>query len=1053
MFNKIIDRPVLATVISIILVILGILGLSRLPVTRFPDIAPPTVAVSGSYPGGNSETVIRSVVTPLEEIINGVEGMDYIRSNASNDGSFSITIVFKQGVDPDQAAVNVQNRVAQATPQLPTEVTRIGVTTSKQQNSMIMIFNLFSEDNKKFDELFLQNYANINLIPEVKRIPGVGQAQVFGAKDYNMRIWLDPQKMASNGLIPQDVSAALADQSLEAAPGKLGQESSAAMEYVIRYRGKKNMPEQYGNIIVKTRTEDGSVIRLRDVARVEFGAIAYGSDNKMNGKDAVTIAIIQTSGSNANEVETGIRDVLTKMSTSFPKGIKYQMVQSTKEKLDEATSQVKSTLIEAFVLVFIVVYLFLQDFRSTLIPAIAVPVAIIGTFFFLMLLGFTINVLTLFALILAIGIVVDDAIVVVEAVHHKMETEHLPAKKATTSAMSEITGAIISITLVMCAVFLPIGFMQGPSGIFYRQFAYTLVIAILISAVNALTLSPALCALFLKENHKDAEGKKKGFGARFFTAFEAGFGQLTGRYSTGLQFLIKHKWISGGLITLTLALGIWLLTSTQKSFVPMEDDAFITYSVSMPAGTALDRTTAVVKEVDNRLRKIEAIESNTAISGFNILSNAASPAYAMGFIKLKPKKERGEEKDIDNIMGLVSAELAQIQEGTVSAFRSAPVEGYGSIGGAELVLQDRKGRSLAEFSKVADDVIASIGKLPEIESAFTTFRADYPQFELEVEEDKTKQLGLGVRDLLTTIQYYYAGDQSADFTRFGKFYRVTVKADGVFRMDESSFNDIFARNSQGEMVPVKNLVKLKRVYGPEAVNRYNLYNAITINATNKPGVSNGLVMEKMEKLLKEKLPSDVSYEWSGLSREEQRSGSQTLIIFSLSILFVYFLLSAQYESYILPLSVMLSIPTGLLGVFLGIKAVGLDNNIYVQVGMIMLIGLVAKNAILIVEFALQRRRSGESITKAALEAARVRLRPILMTSLAFIVGMIPLMASSGGTAVGNRSISVGAAAGMLTGVVLGVFVVPVLFILFQSIQEKISSKNQPELSGAHTEQQ
>ncbi|WP_223608485.1 efflux RND transporter permease subunit [Chryseobacterium sp. OSA05B] len=1037
MLKKIIDRPVLATVISLIIVILGIIGLNQLAVTRFPDISPPTITVMGSYPGGNSETVIRSVVTPLEEQINGVEDMEYMKSTASNDGTFSISIIFKQGVNADQAAVNVQNRVQQATPILPQEVVRMGLTTSKQQNSMVMLFNIYTDDNSKYDETFLQNYANINLIPQVKRVKGVGQAQVFGIKDYSMRIWLNPQKMASYGLEPADVSNAIADHSLESAPGKLGEESDAALEYVIRYKGKKNKPEQYENIIVKN---DGTkVIRLKDVARVEFGSLSYSGDNLSNGKNAVTVAIMQTTGSNANAIEVGIDKSIKQLSKSFPPGIKYSKVMSTKERLDEATGQVKSTLIEAFILVFIVVFLFLQDFRSTIIPAIAVPVAIIGTFFFLLVLGFTINVLTLFALVLAIGIVVDDAIVVVEAVHSNMEGTDLSGREATHKAMSEITGAVISITLVMSAVFIPIGFMSGSAGMFYKQFAYTLAIAIIISAVNALTLTPALCAVFLKNNHSGAGEQPKGFGKRFAVAFNAGFNNMTNRYVNGVRFLIGRKWIAGGLVVGIIGVAAWLMSSTPKSFVPMEDDGLFMYTLSMPPGTGLTKTTETAAKINAILKNVEGIHENTSITGFNLLSNSAGPAYAMGFVKLKPKKERGKVQDINEILNGVNEKLASIKEGSVMTFRMPPVEGYGMTNDAEIVLQDRMGRDPQALKAKADEVIGQLMKVPEVGFAYTMFRADYPQMELEVDEDKAKQLGVSISNLLGTVQTYFSGDQSQNFSRFGKFYRVNIKADGMFRMDEQAFNDIFVKNNQGQMVPANTMITLNKVYGPESTQRYNLYNSLNINVSPKPGVSNGELMGKLEKTL-DKLPSDYSYEWTGLSLEEKSAGNQTIAIFGLCLLFVYLLLAAQYESYILPLAVMLSIPTGVVGAFLGIKAIGLDNNIYVQVGLIMLIGLLAKNAILIVEFAVQRRKSGLSILESALEGAKARLRPIIMTSLAFIAGMIPLMISSGGMASGNRSISTSAAMGMLSGVVLGVFVIPILYMFFQYLDEKFSSK-------------
>lgn len=1042
MLKKIIDRPVLATVISVVLVILGLIGLARLPVTRFPDISPPTVMVRGSYPGGNSEAVIRSVVTPLEEQINGVENMQYIKSTASNDGSFSVTVIFKQGVDPDQAAVNVQNRVQQATAILPQEVIRMGLTTTKQQNSTIMMFNLYTEDNHRYDEIFLQNYANINLIPQVKRVPGVGQAQVFGVKDYSMRVWLDPRKLANAGLVPDDITRAIAEQSLESAPGKLGEESSAALEYVIRYKGKKNLPEQYENIVVKSN--GGNLLRLKDVARVEFGSISYGSSTTVNGKNTVTIDILQTSGSNANEIEIGINKEIKKLAKSFPPGIKYSSLISTKERLDEAIGQVKSTLIEAFVLVFIVVFLFLQDFRSTIIPAIAVPVAIIGTFFFLLVLGFTINILTLFALVLAIGIVVDDAIVVVEAVHSKMEGSNLSGKEATHRAMSEITGAVISITLVMSAVFIPIGFMTGSSGIFYKQFAYTLAIAIIISAVNALTLTPALCALLLKNNRAGHDGRpvKTNFRQRFFTAFNLGFDELTGKYVKGIRFLAGRKLLALGFILAIIAIAGWLMVSTPKSFVPLEDDGLIIYSITLPPGAAMDRTTEVAKKIDKKLERIEAIKDNTSITGFNFLSNAAGPSYGVGFVKLKDKKDRGAVKDIDAVLDQMSTAFSTIKEASVMTLRMPPVQGYGATSGAEVVLQDRAGKDPATLKTMADKVIGQIMQQPGVKIAYTTFRADYPQLELEVDEDKAKQLGLNISEMLSVIQTYFAGDQSMNFSRFGKFYRVNVKADGVFRTDEEAFNEIFVRNNENKMVPVKSVVSLKKVYGPESVDRYNLFNSVTINVTGLPGISNGALMDNLEKKVFNTLPSDYSYEWTGLSLEEKSAGNQTMMILGLCLLFVYFLLAAQYESYLLPLAVLLSIPTGILGSYAAIKAVGLDNNIYVQVGLIMLVGLLAKNAILIVEFAVQRRRSGLSIRDAALDGAKARLRPIIMTSSAFIVGMIPLMISSGGTAVGNRSISTGAAMGMLSGVLLGVFVIPLLYIFFQYLQEKVSGRNQ-----------
>lgn len=1040
MIQRIINRPVLATVVSIILVFLGIISITRLARTQFPDIAPPTVSVEGTYPGGNSESVTRSVIVPLEEAINGVEGMDYIRSTAGSDGYFTVTIVFKLGTNPDQAAVNVQNRVAQVNSQIPQEVLQAGITTTKQQNSNIMMFNLTSRDKKKYDELFLQNYAKINLVPAIKRIQGVGNVQLFGAKDYQMRIWLDPQKLAVNNLVPSDIERAIANSSFETSPGKFGEESDAPMQYVIKYRGKLNTSEQFGKIVIKSNSE-GALLRLKDVARIELGSAAYGIEDKQDGMPAVTLGILQTSGSNASQIETEVRALLKEQSRSFPKGIDYTIVQSAKERLDAAISQVVRTLIEAFMLVVIVVFLFLQDIRSTLIPAIAVPVSIIGTFFCLYFIGFSINVLTLFALVLAIGIVVDDAIVVVEAVHSKLEGGSKDPKEATRSAMSEITGVIISITLVMCAVFLPIGFMEGPAGIFYKQFAYTLVFAILISALNALTLSPALCALLLRPlNEEHASFKKSTFKTRFFYAFNVGFKSFTNKYLHVVNFSIKRKWLTIGLLAVVSVIAFWMMNTAPKDFVPAEDDRFVTYSLALPAGTNIQHTTVVINRLDSAFQRMPEVESVTSISGFNLLSNNAGPSYAMGFMRLKEKKDRGEIQDMDKIIEQMNICIANIQAGQISLFRSPPVEGFGNMGGAELVVQDRTGGSIDHFTKVTEDLIAQLNKEPSVSMAFTTFRNDFPQFEVEVDEDKAYQLGTTPRDVLSTLQLYYGGGQVSDFIRFGKFYRVSIKAAGQYRMDEQSLSQVYVKNQQGDMIPINSLVKLSKVYGPETMNRYNLFNSITVNVLSAPGYSNGQLMEATEKVVREKLPEGYGYEWSGLSREEKKSGEQMFFIFALCILFTYFLLSAQYESYILPLAVIFSIPTGLLGVFLAIGMAGITNNIYVQIGLIMLIGLLAKNAILIVEFAAQARRKGIPIVASALEGARQRFRPILMTSLAFIIGLVPLTLASGSSAVGNKSISIGAIGGMLSGVILGVVFIPALYIVFQTLHEKISGK-------------
>jgi HAE1 family hydrophobic/amphiphilic exporter-1 len=1042
MFKKFIERPVLATVISILLVILGVLGLTRLPLEQFPDIAPPAVQVIAVYPGANAETVLRSVAPSLEESINGVENMSYMSSTASNDGSLVITIYFKLGTNADQAAVNVQNRVAQATSQLPAEVIQAGITTAKQQNSLLMVVDLYAEDTATYDQTFLANYAQINIIPEIKRIPGVGQSLIFGgSKDYSMRVWLNPSRMAAYDLTPKEVMAAIQDKNLEAAPGKFGESSNEAFEYVVKYKGKLNEASDYENIIIKSNA-DGSMLRLKDVARIEFGAYTYGNYTRVNGKPGINIATMQLSGSNSNEIQVAVAKLMEKSSGNFPKGVKHLILYNTKDSLDQSINQVIYTLIEAFILVFLVVYLFLQDFRSTLIPAIAVPVAIIGTFFFMQLFGFSINLLTLFALVLAIGIVVDDAIVVVEAVHSKMEDSHLSAKAATTAAMHEITGAIISITLVMSAVFLPVGFMEGSAGVFYRQFAFTLAIAIVISAINALTLSPALTALLLKDKHGETGNvteKKRGFKEKFFSAFNTGFQSLTARYIGSLRFLVRHKWVGLAGLAIVLASTVWMVKTTPSGFIPSEDQGFIAISLSMPAGASLARTTEVIQQTESVLGTMESKQTLMGLSGFNILTQSSSPSSAVAFVLLKPTKERGKIKDINAIMDEVRGKLATVKGGNFFVFTFPTVPGFSNIDGLDMVLQDRSGSGrLDKFSGITTNFITELMKRPEIAFAFTSFKADYPQLNLEVDEVKAEQLGVNVKDILQTMQVYFGSSQASDFNRFGKYYRVVVQADMSSRANPESIDGVFVKNRTGSMVPINTLVKLSRVYGPETVSRYNLFSSIGINAMPKPGFSSGDAIKAVEAVAAASLPEGYSYEFTGLTKEEITTGGQSIIIFTLCLLFVYFLLAAQYESYLLPLSVILSIPVGVFGVFAAIGLTGISNNIYVQVALVMLIGLLAKNAILIVEYAAQRRRSGKTLLTSALEAARLRLRPIIMTSVAFIVGLTPMMNASGPSAFGNHSISIGAAGGMLMGVVLGVFIIPVLFIIFQHLQEKIT---------------
>ena len=911
---------------------------------------------------------------------------------------------------------------------------------TKQQNSFIGVVGMYTEDSKKYDQTFVTNYAQINIIPEIKRIPGVGSATIFGGtKDYSMRIWLNPAQMAAYKITQAEVMAAIRDKNLEAAPGKLGEASKEVFEYVIKYKGKLTKPEEYGNIAIRANA-DGSVLHLRDVARVELGSLSYSSVSHLNGKDGIAIGVIQLAGSNANEIQVAVDKLMIKASKDFPAGIKYDNFYRTKTALDESISQVEHTLIEAFLLVFVVVFLFLQDLRSTLIPAIAVPVSILGTFFFLSLFGFSINLLTLFALVLAIGIVVDDAIVVVEAVHAKMDSKHLAPKAAAKEVMHELSGTIISITLVMAAVFLPVGFMTGSTGIFYRQFAFTMAIAILISAVNALTLTPALAALFLKSKH-DTEGdvtRKKSFKEKFYAGFNKSFSSITNRYAGGVKFLIRNKWITiGGLALITLVT-VYLVSTTKSGFIPTEDQGFIAIAVSTPSGTSLDGTTKVLKQAEDELKTLPAARFVATISGFNLLTSSNSPSAAIAFVLLKPDKERGAVKDINEIQNIMRKKLAGITGGTFFVFNFPTIPGFSNVEALDVVLQDKTGGKLDKFSGIANNFIGKLMQRKEIAFAFTSFKADYPQLQLEVDDDKANQLGVSVKDILQTMQAYFGSVQASDFNRFGKYYRVILQADVADRTDPASIDRVFVKNNTGEMVPISTLVKLTRVYGSETVSRYNLFNSIQVNAIPKPGYSSGDAIKAIQETAKEQLPPGFAYEFSGQTREEISSGGQSAIIFFLCLVFVFFLLAAQYESYVLPLAVLLSIPTGILGVFITLGLTGIENNIYVQVALIMLIGLLSKNAILIVEYAVQRRKSGMTLVAAAIEAARLRLRPILMTSLAFIFGLFPMSIATGPSAQGNHSISFAAAGGMVSGVLLGLFIIPVLFVAFQALQEKIT---------------
>ncbi|MGU3376522.1 efflux RND transporter permease subunit [Chryseobacterium sp. M5A1_1a] len=1037
MLKKIIKRPVLATVISVLLVILGIVGMVSLPITKFPDIAPPTVMVTAAYPGANAETIARSVAPPLENAINGVENMDYITSTASNDGTLSITVIFKLGTDPDQAAINVQNRVAQVTNQLPAEVIQAGITTVKRQNSMIAMVSLTSKDGS-MNDLFLENYAKINIVPELKRVKGVGDAMVYGNKDYSMRIWLDPNKLTSYNLTPSDVSRAIQTQNLEAAPGRLGERSKEVMEYVLRYKGKFTEPEQYENITIKA-LNDGSVLKLKDIAKVEFGAYSYTVSSNFNKKASVTMAIFQMAGSNANEVQIALQERMKELEKSFPEGMDYEIPYATKEALDQSIEQVIHTLIEAFILVFIVVYIFLQDFRSTLIPAIAVPVSIVGTFFFMKVFGFSINILTLFALVLAIGIVVDDAIVVVEAVHAKMEHKKLNPRAATMSAMSEITGAIVSITLVMSAVFVPVAFMSGSTGLFYQQFALTLAIAIVISAINALTLSPALCALFLKQHH-GGEHEKMNFKDRFFAGFNASFNKLTFRYGKAVLFLLKKKWIALAIIIAFGGLFAWMSITTPKGFIPDEDQSFIIVTANLAPGASKDRTSKVVSDTEDILMKNPAVDKVISVDGLNLFSGSMSSSAASIFVKLKKSGERGAVNNINDIIGQTQGMLSQDKRANFLVINTPTVDGFGNTSGMELVLQDRTNGELQNLGNISYGMMGALMQRPEVAVAFTTFDVSYPQFEVLVDEVKSAQLGVNVSEVLGVMQGYYGSIQASDFNRFGKYYRVLVQSTPETRQDKESLNGIFVKNNLGQMVPINTLVSLKQVTGAEVVDRFNLFNSSNLTVMAAPGYSTGQAMAAVEEVSKQVLPPGYTYDYKGMSREEAGSSSQSVMIFGLCIVFVFFLLSAQYESYILPFAVLIAIPVGLSGVFVGITFAELSNNIYVQIALVMLIGLLAKNGILIVEFAIQRRRAGKSLIASAVEGAKARLRPILMTSLAFITGLLPLIFVIGPSAMGNHSIGYAAISGMLFGTILGIFVVPVLFVVFQALHEKINGR-------------
>ena len=1046
--DKFINRPVLSTVISILIVILGVIGLATLPVTQYPDIAPPTVSVRATYTGANAQTVLNSVIAPLEDQINGVENMMYIQSSASNNGSADISIYFNQGTDPDMAAVNVQNRVSMAQGLLPAEVTKVGVTTQKRQNSMLLIFSLYDAEDK-YNIEFIENYAKINLIPEIQRVKGVGDANVMGM-DYSMRIWLKPDVMAQYNLVPSDISGVLAEQNIEAAPGQFGERGNQTFQYTIRYKGRLQQTEEFEDIVIKA-LPNGEVLRLGDVARIELGRLAYTFNNTVNGHKAVTCIVFQMAGTNATETINNLLDVISKAEESLPAGLKINVAQNANDFLYASIHEVIKTLIEAFILVFIVVYVFLQDMRSTLIPAIAIPVALIATFFVLKLIGFSVNLLTLSAMVLAIAIVVDDAIVVVEGVHAKLDQGYKSSREASIDAMSELGGALVSITLVMMSVFIPVSFMGGTAGTFYRQFGITMAISIAFSALNALTLSPALCAIFLKPHDSEHKPKKMSMVDRFHASFNAAYDSLLKSYKKRVVFFIHKKWLSMGLVAASIVLLMFFMKITPTGMVPNEDTGTIMGAVTLPPGTSQERAMEVLAKVDSLVAAEPAVESRTIISGYSFIGGQG-PSYGSVIIKLKDWEERSMMQNSDIIYATLFMRAQKIiKDAQVLFFAPPMIPGYSVSSDIELNMQDKTGGSLDHFFEVVNNYRAALEARPEINSAKTTFNPSFPQYQLDIDAAACKKAGISPSDILSTMQGYFGGLYASNFNRFGKMYRVMIQAEPDATKNMESLNSIKVR-SGNEMAPITQFVSMKKVYGPDIINRFNLYTSMKVMVAPASGYTSGQALQAIAEVAKENLPTGFGYELGGMAREEaSTSGSTTGIIFVLCFVFVYLLLSAQYESYILPLAVLLSVPFGLMGSFIFVNGFGalgnipalkmilgtMSNDIYMQIALIMLMGLLAKNAILIVEFALDRRKQGMSISWAAVLGAAARLRPILMTSLAMIVGLLPLMFAFGVGAHGNRTLGSSAIGGMLIGMILQIFIVPVLFVIFQWLQEKI----------------
>ena len=1029
-----IERPVLASVISIVIVIAGIIGLASLPVEQYPDIAPPTVMVRASYPGASAETIQKSVIVPLEEAINGVEDMTYITSAAAA-GSASISIYFKQGTDPDMAAVNVQNKVSTATGQLPSEVTQIGVTTMKRQTSMVKIFSLYSPDDS-YDEGFLANYSKINIEPRIVRIPGVGEAFTLGS-DYSMRIWLKPDVMAQYKLMPSDITAVLAEQNIEASTGSLGENSKNAFQYTMKYSGRLTLPEEFENIVILAQ-DDGTILRLKDVADIELGRESYAYVGKTNGHPGVSTMVFQTAGSNATEVVNQINALLDEVEADLPKGIAIAHLHSVNDFLFASINEVIKTLIEAIILVVLVVYVFLQDIRSTLVPTISILVSLIGTFAFLAVAGFSINLLTLFALVLAIGTVVDDAIIVVEAVQARFDAGYKSSYMATIDAMSGITSAIITSTLVFMAVFIPVAMMGGTSGVFYTQFGITMAVAVGISALNALTLSPALCALLLKPYLDENGEMKDNFAARFRKAFNTIFSTLVNKYKHGVMLFIKHKWLMWSTFAIAIAALVLLMNSTKTGLVPDEDQGTIMVNVTTPPGTSLEETNKVLEMVASRIADIPQVENAMETAGFNMIASAAGSSYAMGIVKLKNWDERpNPEDEVQAVIGQIYARTADIKNAQIFAVAPPMISGYGSTSGFSMYLQDRAGGELTDFYQIFQQFIGALNQRPEIERAYSSFNINFPQYMVHIDPAKAKRAGVSPSTILSTIAGYYGGQYASYINRFSKMYYVTLQSRPEDRLDVESLNNIYVRTDKGEMAPVGEFVELEKVYSSDVLNRFNLYNAISVQGTAAPGYSSGDAIQAIREVADQVLPKGYGYEFDGITREEAQTTSNTLIIFGICLLFIYLILSALYESYLIPFAVILAVPCGLMGSFLFAKAMGLENNIYLQTGIIMLIGLLSKTAILITEYAADRRRAGMSLTQAAVSAAKARLRPVLMTVLTCVLGMLPLVFSTGAGANGNSTLGTGVVGGMIVGTLALLFLVPTLFIVFQTLQEKV----------------